>query len=174
MFNSESTIRHDGFEKLYNLYYKPGIAFLVSIIKDKEEAENMLQDVFLKIWLRREKLELDINLQPYIFTSLRNIAFDYFKKMEKSNQMKLDFLERMKEPQDVNEESDDIVKTQVNKAIDKLSEKRKMIIKLNIEEGKSYHEIAEMLRISKNTVKNQLIKAKQHLRNNIEYPIVLT
>ena len=48
-----------------------------------------------------------------------------------------------------------------------------MIIKLNIEEGKSYHEIARIMSISKNTVKNQLIKAKQHLRASIEYPIVL-
>jgi RNA polymerase sigma-70 factor (ECF subfamily) len=57
-------------------------------------------------------------------------------------------------------------------AVDSLSLKRKQILRLNIEEGKSYQEIAEFLRISKNTVKNQLVKAKQILREKVDYAAV--
>ena len=56
----------------------------------------------------------------------------------------------------------------VQAAVDSLSVKRRQILKLNIEEGKSYQEIAEFLRISKNTVKNQLVKAKQILREKVD------
>lgn len=58
--------------------------------------------------------------------------------------------------------------TVVQAAVESLSIKRRQILKLNIEEGKSYQEIAEFLRISKNTVKNQLVKAKQILREKVD------
>lgn len=161
------------FEKLYNRFYKPGILFLSSIIKDREEAENMLQDVFIKIWLRREKLELNTSLQPYIFTSLKNIAFDYLKKMERDEDLKKRFFENMKDSSELAENTEDSVTKIISNALGKLTEKRKMIVRLNIEEGKSYQEIAQIMSISKNTVKNQLIKAKQHLRGIIEYPLVI-
>lgn len=172
VFYQEVSSDENAFQNLYSLFYKPGIAFLMTIVKDREEAENMLQDVFMKIWLRKEKITLDISLKPYIFTSLKNIAFDYLKKMERDNQMKKTFLERMQEPYNQESVNEDTTIKVVSNAIDRLSEKRKMIIKLNIEEGKSYQEIAQIMQISKNTVKNQLIKAKQHLRNYIEYPIL--
>jgi RNA polymerase sigma-70 factor (family 1) len=172
VFYREVSSEEEAFQNLYRLFYKPGIAFLMTIVKDREEAENMLQDVFMKIWLRKEKITLDISLKPYIFTSLKNIAFDYLKKMERDSQMKKTFLERMQEPYNQESVNEDVTVKVVSSAIARLSEKRKMIIKLNIEDGKSYQEIAQIMQISKNTVKNQLIKAKQHLRNYIEYPIL--
>jgi RNA polymerase sigma-70 factor (family 1) len=172
VYYSEVSSEEEAFQNLYRLFYKPGIAFLMTIVKDREESENMLQDVFMKIWLRKEKIALDISLKPYIFTSLKNIAFDYLKKMERDNQMKKTFLERMQEPYNQESINEDVTVKVVSSAIARLSEKRKMIIKLNIEDGKSYQEIAQIMQISKNTVKNQLIKAKQHLRNYIEYPIL--
>lgn len=161
----------DEFERLYERYYRAGIAFLVSIIKNREEAENMLQDVFLKLWLRRHQLTFDAGLQPYIFASLRNIAFDYLKRLERDEQMKKYFLLQLNESEEVEPEP---VLTPLIQAMEKLSEKRKTILKMNIEEGKSYQEIAEIMRISKNTVKNQLVKAKQHLKSTLEYPLVIS
>ena len=162
----------DAFEEIYKLFYKPGLAFIVSIVKDLEEAENLVQEVFIKLWLRKDKIVLDSKLKPYLFTCLRNIAFDYLRKIEQDEAFKQVYIERMKVAPDYEFEQVEFSKI-VNQAVDKLSEKRKMIIKLNIEEGKSYQEIAQIMSISKNTVKNQLIKAKQHLRASIEYPLVL-
>ncbi len=169
-FFQEQKINDREFEKLYDRYYRPGIAFLVSIVKNREEAENMWQDVFMKLWLRKDQLNFDSGLQAYIFASLRNIAFDFLKKLEREEQMKRYFLAQMQETEEVQEEP---AFSTLARAIEKLSEKRKMILRMNVEEGKSYQEIADIMRISKNTVKNQLIKARQHLRNTIEYPIAL-
>jgi RNA polymerase sigma-70 factor (ECF subfamily) len=57
-------------------------------------------------------------------------------------------------------------------AIDSLPKNRKIILMLKVEEGKSYEEIAELMRISKNTVKNQLVKAKQFLREKVDLSVL--
>jgi len=169
-FFQEQKIGDEEFRKLYERYYRPGLTFLVSIVKSREDAENMLQDVFMKLWLRKEKLAFDTGLQAYIFASLRNIAFDFLKKLEREEQVRKSFFEQMAERDDV---MDETMVSAVAGAVEKLTEKRRMILRLNIEEGKSYQEIAEIMRISKNTVKNQLIKAKQHLKNTLEYPLAI-
>ena len=98
------------------------------------------------------------------------MAFDYLKQVEKSQLLRQRYMEQM---QGVSEESDDQeARIQLLElAINSLSEKRKMILLMNIEGGKSYQEIAEMLRISKNTVKNQLVKAKQLLREKLDFSL---
>lgn len=98
------------------------------------------------------------------------MAFDYLKQVEKSQLLRQRYMEQM---QSVPEEPDDQEARlqQLEVAISSLSEKRKMILLLNVEGGKSYQEIAEMLRISKNTVKNQLVKAKQLLREKLDFAI---
>jgi RNA polymerase sigma-70 factor (family 1) len=156
------------FRQLYQKYYRPGVHFLTSILKSREEAENMVQDVFLKMWLRKEKLNFDAHLQAYIFTSLKNIAFDYLKKLAKDEVARAQFLQQMEMAEPTVEEETFL---RLSRAVERLSEKRKMIIRMTIEEGKSYQEIAEIMQISKNTVKNQLIKAKQHLRNTVDFSV---
>ncbi len=162
----------DAFKELYNHYYRQGLLFLTSIIKDKEEAENMLQDVFVKIWLRREQINPELNFNSYLFTCLRNMAFDYLKKVEKNHQMRVQFMQMMENESYSDTDAEDRRIALLKNALENLPEKRKMIVKLNIEEGKSYQEIAEIMRISKNTVKNQLVKAKQFLRRRVDFNVI--
>lgn len=156
------------FAELYNYYKAPALRFSVSLLKDEEEAENMIQDVFVKIWIKREQIKPDHNFSSYLFTCLRNMAFDYFKKVEKSEQLRKHFMDGMMLAGDEEKEEKERRISLVQSAVESLSLKRKLILKLNIEEGKSYQEIAEFLRISKNTVKNQLVKAKQILREKVD------
>ncbi|GAB4023932.1 RNA polymerase sigma factor [Spirosoma koreense] len=159
------------FGTLYRHYRIPALKFCVSLLKDQEEAENMVHDVFIKIWEKRALINPELNFGSYLFTCLRNMAFDYLKQVEKNQALRQRYLERMETA--VNEEADD-QETRLkalHSAIDSLSDKRKTILLLNIEGGKSYQEIAELLRISKNTVKNQLVKAKQLLREKIDFTL---
>ncbi|HEV7379896.1 MAG TPA: RNA polymerase sigma-70 factor [Dyadobacter sp.] len=158
----------NAFAELYNYYKSPALRFTTSLLKDDEEAENMVQDVFLKIWIKRAHIKPEYNFSSYLFTCLRNMAFDYFKKMEKSEQLRKQFMEGMTLFADEEREEKERRISLVQNAVESLSVKRKLILKLNIEEGKSYQEIAEFLRISKNTVKNQLVKAKQILREKMD------
>ncbi|CAG4988894.1 ECF RNA polymerase sigma factor SigE [Dyadobacter sp. CECT 9275] len=159
------------FAQLYNYYKNPALRFSISLLKDEEEAENMTQDLFLKIWMRRAQIKPDQNFSSYLFTCLRNMAFDHFKKMEKSEQMRMHYMDMMKAYAEDEKEEKERRLNMVQTAVDSLSVKRKMILRLNIEEGKSYQEIAEFLRISKNTVKNQLVKAKQLLRDKVDFAV---
>ena len=156
------------FAELYKYYRTPALKFGITLLKDEEEAENMIHEVFIKIWDRRSQINPTLNFTSYLFTCLRNMAFDHLKKMEKNNQLKLQYMEKMAAVRDEDLEDKEIKFQLLYKAVNLLSEKRKQILFLNIEEGKSYQEIAEMLMISKNTVKNQLVKAKQFLREKVD------
>lgn len=162
----------NAFAELYTHYRLPALKFCISILKDEEEAENMVHEVFIKIWERRSQIKPELNFHSYLFTCLRNMAFDHLKKVEKNHYLRQRYLENIESvPEEEMEFKEGKVRT-LSKALDALSEKRKQILKLNIEEGKSYQEIAELMSISKNTVKNQLVKAKQFLRHRMELAAV--
>ena len=160
------------FARLYQQYRVPALKFSMCLLKDKEEAENVVHDVFARIWEKRTLINPELNFSAYLFTCLRNMSYDYLKQVEKSQALRQRYMERMDQ---INEEDTDEVEARalcLQQAIGALSKKRKLILLLNVEEGKSYLEIAESLRISKNTVKNQLVKARQLLRQQVEVALL--
>ncbi|AKD54408.1 RNA polymerase sigma factor [Spirosoma radiotolerans] len=175
MANLSETIIHQAiqgdkiaFAKVYQHYRTPALKFSIALLKDTEEAENMVHDVFIKIWDKRSLINPDLNFSSYLFTCLRNMIFDYLKQLEKSQLLRQRYMERMERATEEDQEAIEIRSRVLQAAINALSEKRKLILLLNVEGGKSYQEIAESLRISKNTVKNQLVKAKQLLRERVD------
>ena len=160
------------FTQLYDYFREPGIRFTTSIVKDKEEAENMFQEVFIKIWNRRDQINPELNFNAYLFTCLKNMAFDFLKKLDKNQQMQAQYLIRVKDSYEMGVDVEEVKINLLINAVSTLPKKRKMILKLIVEEGKSYQEIAEIMSISKNTVKNQLVKAKQFLRGTVDMAAV--
>ncbi len=161
------------FEELYDSYKEPALRFCNSILKDIEESENVIQEVFIKIWNRRSTINPELNFTSYLFTIIKNRVFDHLKEVKKNAFMKEKFWENVLEYKAADNEIQEERFAKVKEAVDGLSEKRKEIIKLNYEEGKSYEEIATQLSISKNTVKNQLVKAKQVIRRQLKIASVL-
>jgi RNA polymerase sigma-70 factor (family 1) len=155
------------FTQIYSHFRTPAVKFCTTLLKDEEEAENVTQDVFAKIWARRMQIKPDHSFQAYLFVSLRNQVFDQFKKLEKDNISRQQYLDAMRSSGDEDMDEKEAHIQSIQNAVNALSEKRKQIFKLNVEEGKSYKEIASFLSISTNTVKNQLIKAKQILRQKV-------
>lgn len=155
------------FTELYHYFEIPAHKYCYSLLKNEEESENMVQEVFIKIWEKRSRINPKLNFNSYLFTCLRNQAFDHLKKMEKTGQINYQYVEN--EGYSYSDEDDfrEARIVSLYSAIETLSIKRKEILRLNIEEGLSYQEIAEKMNISKNTVKNQLLKAKQHLRDKV-------
>ncbi|GAB3961530.1 RNA polymerase sigma-70 factor [Spirosoma harenae] len=160
------------FAKLYRHYRTPALKFCTSLLKDPEDAENMVHDVFIKIWERRTTINPSLNFNSYLFTCLRNLAFDHLKQVEKSQLLKQRYMERMQTIHNDHPDDQEARIQLLQTAISTLSEKRKLILRMNVEDGKSYQEIAELLRISKNTVKNQLVKAKQLLRDKVDFALI--
>ena len=161
------------FQELYDFYQIPALRFCNSILKDIEESENVIQEVFVKIWNRRATINPELNFTSYLFTIIKNRVFDHLKEVKKNEFLRESYWENVLayQDEDIDIKEERIVK--IKDAVEGLSEKRKIIIKLNYEEGKSYEEIANHLNISKNTVKNQLVKAKQVIRRQLELASML-
>jgi len=152
------------FKDFYSTYREPVTRFCNSILKDIEESENLVQEVFIKIWEKRAGINPELNFNSYLFTIVRNRVYDYLKEVKKNDFLKERYWHSIVQSQESESDLKEERVIKIKKAISELSEKRKKIIQLNYEEGKSYEEIADMMNISKNTVKNQLVKAKQIIR----------
>jgi len=155
------------FNELYNLYKEPAIRFCNSIIKDIEESENLIQEVFIKIWDKRVGINPDLNFNSYLFTIIRNRVYDYLKEVKRNEFVKERYWHNIVQHQQTESDLKEERITNIKAAITDLTEKRRRILQLNYEEGKSYEEIATLLNISKNTVKNQLVKTKQIIRTRL-------
>ncbi len=156
------------FKELHDLYKEPAIRFCNSIIKDIEESENLIQEVFIKIWDKRVGINPDLNFNSYLFTIIRNRVYDYLKEVKRNEFVKERYWHNIVEHQQSEPDLKEERITNIKLAINDLTEKRRRILQLNYEEGKSYEEIASLLNISKNTVKNQLVKTKQIIRTQLK------
>ena len=155
-------------DQIYQYYRIPIIRFTVSIIKDEQEAESIYHEVFIKILKKKDAIKPELNFNSYVFTAVKNEIFDYLKAIKKNNSLKDKFWEQIQKFREDDDEGKEEVLNKMDKAVSELSPKRRQILEMNFFEKKSYHEIAEALRISKNTVKNQLVKAKLILRREME------
>ncbi|MCG8320307.1 MAG: RNA polymerase sigma-70 factor [Cytophagales bacterium] len=176
-FNKELLTRlsagdRDAFNALYHIYRAPAVRFCRSILKDSVESENIIQDVFIKVWNKRHGINPELNFTSYLFTIIKNRVFDHLKEIKKNSLLKERYWQNLEKYKVSGEDVQEERLFKVKKAIEQLSEKRKEIIRLNYEEGKSYEEIASQLKISKNTVKNQLVKAKQIIRKQLEIALM--
>jgi len=158
------------FDRLFEKYARRLLYFARGYIGIKEDAEGIVQEVFIKIWENRKEIKEHYSFQSFIFTITYNVIRKYFRaKYTEQKYLNL-FLEDFEESVDNTKleiEYYDILE-QVNLAIDHLPRKRKEIFKLSREEGLSHKEIARIMGISPKTVENHIHEAirqiKKHLR----------
>lgn len=158
----------DALDRIYEYYRIPVIRFAVSVVKDEQEAENIYHEVFIKLLKRKEDIKPELNFNSYVFTAVRNEVFDFLKAVKKDNAFKERYWDRIQAHRFEDEGDKEEVLGKLEKIVQMLSPKRRKILEMNYFEQKSYIEIAEALSISKNTVKNQLVKAKYIIRREME------
>ncbi len=154
------------FEDLYREYYVPLCYFCIKYVDSLEDAEEIVQDVFVRLWEKREEIEINTSLKSYLHKSVANSALNFIKKQKLSNKFKKDkeldsgvsFDDGLKNMED--EELQKVLKA----AILELPEKRREIFELSRFEDMKYNKIAEHLSISVKTVENQMSKALKYLR----------
>lgn len=163
------------FDRVYELYSHKLFSFVFKILKNEAEADDIVQEVFVKIWESRHKLEDYKLLNSYIFTIAYNNSIDLIRK--RINNTK--YLEHLKNfavvnitPTVISHIEFNELNTQAEKLIANLPERQKQVYLLHREEGLTYPEIAEQLGISKNTVENHMVKALKYLRHNIDHAML--
>lgn len=164
------------FDTIYGQFSHKLFSFVFKILKNEAEADDIVQEVFVKIWESREKLGDYKLLNSYIFTIAYNNSIDLIRKRINNNK----YLEHLKNssviqitPATISEIEFNELNTQVEKLIAKLPERQKQVYLLHRETGLTYPEIAEQLGISKNTVETHMVKALKYLRQNIDNSLLI-
>jgi RNA polymerase sigma-70 factor (ECF subfamily) len=156
---------------LFERYFSALTRFACKFVNDANLAEEIVSDVFLNIWLKKEKIEIKINLRTYVYTAVRNHSLNHLKK----NNIHLEDIETVvKENKTSDLNADKFItyeefQDDIDALLQHLPEKRQIIFRMNRIDGLRYKEIAEILSISIHTVQNQMVAAikfltDQHLR----------
>lgn len=161
---------HNNIEQIYKLYYPKMFSFAKNYVLENEEAENIVQDVFVVLWEKKDEIEVTVSLTTYLFTLVKNRCLNFLRhkllEEEYNTQLKeeLNFKLYSLESFDYSYQSEQELQEIIQRALDNLPERcREVFIKSRIE-GLKYKEISEELGISVNTVENQMVTALKKLR----------
>lgn len=154
------------FMELYNRYHSPVYTFVLRIVKVPSVAEDILQEVFLKIWTIRERLQPERSIQAYLYRISRNLSWKMLKKMAADSELRLMLLNELN-----HSVSDADTRARwmeyeklLTSAIDRLPPQRQKIFRLCRLEGMSYKDVSCELNISTNTVKEHMVLATRSIR----------
>ncbi len=144
--------------------------FATKFTKSDDAAEEIIQDSFLRVWLNRDKLAEVDNVKAYLYKYVSNECLSYLRKKLKEDRVVDAFT--AKQQNSHNSTVETINLNEVTKiiaiAVEKLPDQRKNIYQLSRRDGKTIPEIAEILNISPNTVKNALVTALKSIRIHLD------
>ena len=157
------------FDDIFTKYHKKVYFFALSYIKNKEEAEDIVQEVFFNLWKFRDQINENYVFSKYLFKITYNATCKKFRK-EASDKKHLEEIFKYFTIEDnstkLEIEYNSLLET-TNQLIEKLPTRQKNILLLNVEAHLNPDEIAQRLNLSKKTVENYLALAKTSLRNSL-------
>ncbi len=156
------------FRMLFDEYYSSLCLYANSIVGDLDISQDIVSDCFVRIWERKETIDIKSSVKNYLLLAVRNNVYSYLRSPE-NRKTDIDTVIKGFENTPIEEydlEKDETI-FQVYKLIEELPEQRKKILELAAFKGMSYKEIAEMLDISVNTVKTQMSRAYLFLRDRL-------
>lgn len=158
------------FDDLFNKYSPRLYNFSLKYLKSQQEAEEVVQEVFLYIWDKREGLKPDNSFNAYIFTIAYNIIKKYFIKKSRDNAYKDDLIYTLLQQENNLDQIIDykFMLEKVELIINSLPNRRKEIFIKRKYDGLSVKQIADELGISPNTVENQLVSAQKQILNELQ------
>ena len=166
-----------GFEILFKKHYSVLCAYSYGFVADYSLSEDIVQEVFSKLWTDKQEITIDTSIKPYLYSAVRNTALNYIKhqkvkrQYEKVNSDENNYTEQSLDEQLIRKE----LNAKIQSAVNNLSPERRKIFVMSRMDGLKYKEIAERLDISIKTVENQMGKALASLRKDLsgEFPLVL-
>ena len=157
------------FSGLFRQYEHRLYLLAFSLAKSEQVAKDIIQDVFMKLWEQRNNLDAIHNVEAWLYRLTENKVIDFLRKVADDDRLRNQIwlqVERI-----TNEAELHVAAKEYNliiqKAINDLPPQRRLIYKLNKEDGLNYQQIADELQISRHTVKNQLFFAVQSVRKFI-------
>ena len=161
---------YKAFECLFSRYYDVLCIQVKGIISCEHRAEEIVSDVFVKMWKNRDRITISSSLKAYLYTAVKNQAIDYLRKQEKRR--KVNGTQNPNVPSNYISPEERIFYEEtrgiIQEAIDALPPQGKYIFRLSREKGLKYKEIAEMLNISIKTVETHMRRSLIFLRHEVK------
>ncbi|OJY91309.1 MAG: hypothetical protein BGP14_15870 [Sphingobacteriales bacterium 44-15] len=172
VLQSEIALGNQGaFRELFEKHRAKLYNYLYTVVKSKEIAEEIVIDVFLKIWTGRELITEIRNMDAFLHKVAYNKALDFFRIASRNAALQKLIRREMEEARE--KQADHRLqewecKEIINRALERLSPQRRIIFTLSRMEGLSYDQIAEKLHLSRNTVRNTMAETLRSLRSYLK------
>lgn len=158
----------EAFEKLFRRYYASLFNYAMVYVKQKDDAEEVVQDLFFNLWKNKEKLNITSSIKSYLFRSVYNNSIQLVRKKRKTISVESEQIKK----DEGKSESDHLQYKELNDSIQKvlsiLPERSRKIFELSRFEGLKYQEIAEKLSISVKTVEANMTKTLKTFRKHLK------
>ncbi len=165
------------FDKIYKRYSNRLYVFVFGILKSQKDAEDIIQEVFIKVWDKRDKINEYLSFQSYLFTIAHNTTINIIRKKLKETEL-VSQIKSLQNPAEKSSNETEIeykeLKERLKNTINKLPQRQQQVYSLSRNEELSYKEIADKLDISVNTVENHMVKALKFVRENMSNPSYLS
>ena len=158
------------FRQLFDRYRSVLYTFVYDFVHDRSDAEEIVQEVFLAVWIKKALLPDVAHPRNYLLTMARNRAFDHLARIARSEQLRQVLWDKIRDgynPVDENLDAKESASL-VRMALHQLSEQKQQIYRMSREENLSHEEIAAATGLSKSRVKNILVEVLKHIRLFLE------
>jgi RNA polymerase sigma-70 factor (ECF subfamily) len=158
------------FRVIFDNYNKLLFSSVIQLVKDKEQAEDIVSESFTKLWQRHEVFQTEEHIKAFLFVTTRNASLNYLRHIQRktASQSELSYLQRDKDDQDIiTEMIEGELLRKIYPMIETLPNKCKTIFKLIYFEDASTDEVAEKLHITPRNVLNQKRRALQLLKKKL-------
>lgn len=158
------------FKSIFDLYQKRVYHFVFTITKSEYVAEEIVQEVFIRIWTKRETLDLNHSFEAFLFTIARNLTYNHLRSIANQESLKEEFWKNIS---DLSKQTEDCLllkeyENLVEDILQNIPTQKRSIFILSRKQGKTNQEIAELLGISPKTVKNHLWATLKTIRTQLE------
>lgn len=169
LFEQIKTGNKQSFELLFRTYYAPMCLLAQKYLRDKDECEDVVQKVFVKIWEKRKSININSSASNYLFTAVRNQCINHIQH-QKIKQQHQNYTLNNYQNENINEIDfpEPGLMSKIEKSIEALPPRRREIFRLSREEGLKYHEIADKLGLSVKTIETHLGLALKSLRESLK------
>jgi RNA polymerase sigma-70 factor (ECF subfamily) len=154
------------FTQIFNNYWNKSLAIAYNHTRDKSDAEEIVQEVFVSLWNKRELIDVQL-LDRYLATAVKFTVFNnYYRKRKRNAEMisKMPYQESYEIEEEI---AVRFLQEQIDAIVTTLPEKCKLVFKYSREAGLKNHEIAKEMGISEKTVEAHLSKALKTLKSNL-------
>lgn len=155
------------YQILFETHYSKLCRYAFAILQNHEEAEDVVQNIFVNFWNKEDKTSISVDFENYLIRAVKFKCIDFQRKQVVHRKYEAEAIHEKSYTEEI-EDNQEELKQALHKAISELPEKTKEVFMMSKLDGLSYNEIAESLEISPKTVENQMGRAFKHLRAKLK------